>query len=248
MEFGSPFVPGHYRGEVRSGTPPRLARLAFESSQALIKSQCVIMLYIPVAAAEILGSKIISSGGDRPSSRILWARAGKSQFLRSRGRPGRPRRSHHHHRGAVSGKPVFAWWIKDSRAFIESNNDAFALNTFRALSMTSHLEGRLSLPANRRLGSPARRGNPVRKRTYRRFRVEHPSSDDIDNLRAAFHLLNAQRPALRHHSSLLISRLNFAGAEDVLVRSPTLTNRAIVADISAAQAGGRRQATAISGN
>ena len=66
-------------------------------------------------------------------------------------------------------------------------NDAFALNAFQALFNDLPLGG---VDHDRHAGNVRLAGNQVEEAHHRRFGVEHPLVHvDIDDLRAAFHLL-----------------------------------------------------------
>ena len=142
--------------------------------------------------------------------------------------------SHHHHRGAVAANQ-FRMVDKGFDALFHRDgvNDAFSLNAFQALFNDFPLGG---VNHDRHAGNVRLAGNQVKETHHRRFRVEHPLVHvDIDNLRAAFHLLtrNVQRFAVL----LFFNQpLKFRRAGDVSSFTD-VNEQAIVADIQRLQAG-----------
>ncbi len=97
-------------------------------------------------------------------------------------------KSHHHHRGAVATQQLRVMDKGLHTLFHRDGvHDAFTLNALQPFFDNFPFRG---VDHNRHAGDIRLAGNQVEEAHHRRFSVEHPLIHiDIDNLRAAFHLL-----------------------------------------------------------
>ena len=195
--FANRIVAAEREGDVRDAAGnQRVRQLAFNVFTGADKVlRIVVVLFNAGGDGEDIGVKnnifrreahLFGQNLVRPAANFDFPRAGigLANFIEG----------HHHHGSAVAthllrmlNEGLYALFHRDGV------DDTFALNTFQTLFDDLPFRG---VDHNRYPGDIRLAGDQIKETHHRRFGVEHPLIHvDIDNLRAAFHLLtgNVQR-------------------------------------------------------